>query len=118
MADLNLPEALSDTANPTGRAFFDGTTCQYADLINAGDMVLADFDATRVSTGGGLYLIEERNASDEVRWRGCRRMMKTPHGIDFDATGTGEWMRVPDLNGLGLQVVGTVVSVYKPTRYA
>ena len=39
MADLNLPEALSDTANPTGRAFFDGTICQYADLINAGDMV-------------------------------------------------------------------------------
>lgn len=100
----------------TGRAVFDGASCQYADVVKPGDMIAANFDAKHVHTGGGLYLLEERE-DGVVTWRGCRRMMRVPTGIAVDQDGQGDWKTLSSLETYRWHVVGTIETVYKPIRY-
>lgn len=101
------------TVQPSGRAMLDGGECLCGDEIKAGDLVMANFDRTTVSTGGGLYLLQSADG-----WRGCRRMMRTPDGIAIDQDGLGDWKTVPHLNDSAWRIVGTVETVYRPNRLA
>ena len=98
-----------------GTAWVDGWNCVYADDIQSGDLVRADFDRTTVGTGGGLYLVEEWCDGEPV-WRGCRRMVNVPGGISIDQEGNGRWESI-DLGRIGWKVVATVLTVYRPTHY-
>ena len=100
----------------TGRAVFNGASCQYADAVKPGDLIAANFDVTHVHTGGGLYLLEERE-DGRVTWRGCRRMMRVPTGIAVDQDGHGDWKTPSCLEAYGWHIVGTIETVYKPTCY-
>lgn len=91
----------------------DGAQCLCGDEVKADDLVLANFDAKDVSTGGGLYLLQ----STDSPWRGCRRMMRVPAGIAIDQDGRGDWVTVPSMDGMRWQIVGAVEKVYRPTRY-
>ena len=111
----HLPDQNSEQfPEPTGRAMFDGTQCQYADAVRPGDLVAANFDEKHVHTGGGLYLVESTNGD---RWHGCRQMMRVPDGIAIDQDGCGDWVTVADMSATPWHVVGTIEAVYKPTRY-
>jgi hypothetical protein len=100
-------------AVPSGRAMFDGVNCQYGDAVKAGDLVAANFDEKRVSTGGGLYLLESLQ-DGAVAWRGCRRLMKVPAEISIDLDGHGDWTTLPSLEDCGWRVAGRVEKVYRP----
>lgn len=118
MSVLVLPNTLDKEQFPelSGRAIFDGDSCQYADEVKPGDLVAANFDVKHVHTGGGLYLLESR-VDGRVTWRGCRRMIFNLRGsIDVDENGRGEWVTVPDLGALNLHIVGTIETVCRPTR--
>lgn len=91
-----------------GRGLIGGSTCLCGEEVTADDLVLANFDATAVSTGGGLYLVQSVNG-----WHGCRRMMQKPDGIAIDQDGRGNWITVPTLEGTRWRVVGTVETVYR-----
>ena len=97
---------------PKGRAFLDGAQCLCGDAIKADDLVAANFDNKHVHTGGGLYLVQSADG-----WRGCRRMMRVPDGIAIDQDGHGDWVTFANLDVTGWRVVGTVETVYRPTRY-
>ncbi len=113
----HVPAPMGEQDNAhTGRAVFDGGACQYADAVKPGDLIAANFDAKHVDTGGGLYLLEEREGG-RVTWRGCRRLMRVPAGIAIDQDGLGDWITFPCLEAFGWHVVGTIETVYKPTRY-
>lgn len=100
----------------SGRAIIEGTYCQYGDEVKPDDLVAANFDMKHVHTGGGLYLLEKREGN-RVKWSGCRRMIRTPAGIEIDQDGHGDWVTVADMAGTGFHVVGAVETVYRPTRY-
>lgn len=102
--------AMALPCDPVGRALLDGCDLQCGDEIKPGDLVLADFDRREVTTGGGLYLLRSANG-----WRGCRRMMRSLSGVAIDETGQGKWTTVPSLDATAWRVVGTVVTVYRPT---
>lgn len=97
---------------PSGRAMLDGGQCQCGDAIRPGDIVAANFDSKRVHTGGGLYLVQSPDG-----WHGCRRMTRVPDGIAIDQDGYGDWVTVRDMDATCWRVVGTVETVYRPTRY-
>lgn len=111
----NARSAIHPTGNPeqepTGRALIDGGQCQYGNVIKAGDLVAANFDAKRVHTGGGLYLVQAADG-----WRGCRRMMRVPDGIAIDQDGHGDWATFRSMEETCWHVVGTVETVYKATH--
>lgn len=96
----------------SGRAMIDGRGCLCGDAIKPGDLVLANFDSTRVSTGGGLYLLQTSDG-----WRGCRRMMRVPDGIAIDKDGHGDWKMFSSLESIHWHVVAVVETVYRPTHY-
>ena len=96
----------------SGRALLGGDQCLFGDEIKAGDLVEANFDATHVHTGGGLYLLQSADG-----WRGCRRMMRVPDGIAIDKDGRGNWTTLPSLEAKDWKVVATVETVYRPTHY-
>ena len=114
MAELTVTETQIENQHPepTGRALIDGGQCLCGDEIRADDLVAANFDKKHVHTGGGLYLLQ----SDDG-WRGCRRMMRVPDGIAIDQDGRGDWVTVPSMEATSWRVVGTVETVYRPTRY-
>lgn len=113
MADQNVVQIASPLS---GRATFDGTTCQLANEIEPGDLVAANFDVKDVHTGGGLYLVEEHQAG-RVTWRGCRRMARVPDGVSVDVDGQSSWRTFPDLESVNWHVVGQVETVYKRKTY-
>lgn len=114
MAELTVsdgrPEGLR--ALPAGRALLDGREYLCGDEIRADDLVMANFDKKHVHTGGGLYLVQ----SVDSNWHGCRRMMRVPAGIAIDQDGHGDWVTVPDVDATRWRVVGSVETVYRPTR--
>lgn len=114
MAELTVLDTQNEQqyTEPTGRAMVDGSECLCGDDIKAGDLVAADFDRKHVHTGGGLYLLQSADG-----WRGCRRMMRVPDGIAIDQDGRGDWVTVPSMDATVWRVVGTVETVYRPTRY-
>lgn len=103
-------------AEVTGMQVIDGAYCQYGDEVKAGDLVAANFDSRTVHTGGGLYLLEMREGN-RITWSGCRRMIRTPAGIDVDKSGYGDWVNIPDMDATDWHVVGTVETVYSPSKY-
>jgi len=118
MADLTVHNQSMKPIMPTapmGTAWVEGWNCTYAEDIRSEDLVEADFESTKVHTGGGLYLVEEWRDGEPV-WRGCRRMTMLPGGVSVDHEGNGKWVTL-DLASVGWRVVATVVRVYKPTRY-
>lgn len=118
---MNLTIAAQPIANVTqpdtmtGRTVLDASFLQYADAIKPGDLALINFDDKRPTAG--LYVMEalERGA---VAWQGCRRIERTPMGLRVDQTGRGDWQSVPDIEALGLRIVGRVERVYSPTMIA
>lgn len=112
MADM-LPVLPGDNESPlAGRALFDADSCQYADVVRAGDLISADFGVKDVHSCGGLYLVE---AVEEGRvvWRGCRQMMRVTAGIAIDQNGRGEWVTLPSLDAAGWRIAGRVENVYR-----
>lgn len=108
-----LPARVPAASAPfTGRAIFDADSCQYADVVRAGDLIAANFDAKEVHTGGALYLVEAVERG-RVVWRGCRRMMRVPSGITIDQSGRGDWVTLPSLKAAGWRVAGRVEKVYR-----
>lgn len=95
-----------------GRALLSGAHCLCGNEIKAEDLVAANFDKTHVSTGGGLYLVQSADG-----WRGCRRMTRVPDGIAIDLDCDGDWVTIPSMEATSWRVVGTVETVYRPTRY-
>lgn len=91
-------------------AVLDGSMFQYADEVRSGDLISADLSRTTISTGGGLYLV----ASDDG-WRGCRRMIRVPGGIQIDQDGRGDWVTVPTLEPTGWRVIARVACVMRDT---
>ena len=57
MADLTVNHLGDQQHAPMGRAILNGAQCLCGDEIRADDLVAANFDTTRVHTGGGLYLL-------------------------------------------------------------
>jgi len=114
MAEMTVTHNQAGTSHqePTGRSMLDGVQCLCGDAIKADDLVVANFDNKHVHTGGGLYLVHTTDG-----WRGCRRMMRVPDGIAIDQDGHGDWVTLANLDVTGWRVVGTVESVYRPTRY-
>ena len=114
MAELTVihPHHENTQQEPTGRALLDGRQCLCGDEIRADDLVAANFDRKHVHTGGGLFLLQSADG-----WRGCRRMMRVPDGIAIDQDGRGDWVTVPSMDATVWRVVGTVETVYRPTRY-
>lgn len=112
----NLTRASLSTREQTqqvsGRALFSGAQCLCGDEIKAEDLVAANFDNKQVHTGGGLYLVQTSDG-----WRGCRRMTRVPDGIAIDRDCAGDWVTFASIEDSGLQVVGTVEIVYRPTHY-
>lgn len=111
-AIMSIQPAAGQQQAPSGRALLDGAQCQYGDDIKAGDKVVANFDATRVHTGGGLYLLQADDG-----WRGCRRMIRVPDGIAIDQDGRGDWATFQSMEEIGWRVVGTVEAVYEAKRF-
>ena len=112
MADLTVNHLGDQQHAPTGRAILNGAQCLCGDEIRADDLVAANFDTTRVHSGGGLYLVQSADG-----WRGCRRMMRVPDGIAIDQDGRGDWVTVPSLEATPWQVVAAIETVYRPTHY-
>lgn len=114
MAEMTVTHNQAGTSHqePTGRSMLDGAQCLCGDAIKANDLVAANFDNKHVHTGGGLYLVQTTDG-----WRGCRRMMRVPDGIAIDQDGHGDWVTFANLDVPGWHVVGTVETVYRPTRY-
>ena len=114
MAEMTVThnQAGNQYQEPKGRAFLDGAQCLCGDAIKAGDLVSANFDNKHIHTGGGLYLVQSADG-----WRGCRRMMRVLDGIAIDQDGHGDWVTIADLDATTWSVVGTVETVYRPTRY-
>ena len=44
-------------------------------------------------------------------------MMRVPAGIQIDQDGQGDWVTVRSLDTVCWRIVGTVETVYKPTRH-
>ncbi len=101
---------------PTGIHAFMATSCQYGNVIKAEDIVVADFDRNTVTTGGGLFLIEEIDDHGKVIWRGCRMLNRIAAGYRMDQSGDGDWITIPDLESEGFRVVAYVKNVYSPKR--
>ncbi len=95
-----------------GRALLSGAHCLCGNEIKAEDLVAANFDKTHVHTGGGLYLVQSADG-----WRGCRRMTHVPDGIAIGLDCDGDWVTIPSMEATSWRVVGTVETVYRPTRY-
>jgi hypothetical protein len=113
MAEQFLPQVQG--APLSGRAVVQGFQCLCPGVIEAGDLVAANFDVRDVQTGGGQYLVEE--VSDgRVVWSGCRSMVRVPEGISVDVDGRQNWVTFPDLSAVGWRVVGIVETVYRPSR--
>lgn len=113
MADVVTKElALSAHVEPSGRAMLEGRQCICGEAIRADDIVAVNFDTRHVHSGGGLYLVQSSDG-----WRGCRRMMRVPDGVAIDQDGHGDWVTVPDIDAAPWRVVGSVETVYRPTRY-
>jgi hypothetical protein len=69
-----------------------------------------------VHSGGGLYIVEA-GFTDGDNWRGCRRMMLVPQGIAIDIDCEGDRRTFPTVEASGMRVVGSVETVYRPTKY-
>lgn len=113
---MNAPtEQHPDLAVATsGIHAFMADSCQYGDVITAQDIVLADFDRTTVTTGGGLFLFEQLDDAGKVVWRGCRRMIRSADGYRIDESGEGDWITIPTLESKGIRIVAYVKNVYQP----
>lgn len=100
-----------------GRAIFEGRYCEYGEYISADDVVLANFDLRRVTTGGGLYVVQSIK-DGQAAWTSCRYMMRHLSGIIVNQDGLKDWQHVHDLDATPWVVVGTVEAVYRPRHYA
>ena len=98
------------------KAVIEGWQCLCGDEIKSGDLVSVAFGSTKVHSGGGLYIVEA-GTTDGDNWRGCRRMMIVPQGIAIDIDCEGDWRTFPTVEASGMRVVGTVETVYRPTKY-
>lgn len=105
-----------DSTDASRKVIIQGRQCLCGEEIKAEDLVLADMSNTRVSTGGGLYLVE-MGTKGKDEWRGCRRMMATGYGVQIDLDGCRDWKTFPTVEAAGLRVVGVVLTVFRPTRY-
>lgn len=114
MPEQHPPDLLE--TSPSGRAMVHGHQCLCPGVIEAGDLVAANFDVRDVHTGGGQYLVEEIEGG-RVVWSGCRSMVRVPAGISVDIDGRQNWVTFPDLSAVGWRVVGIVETVYRPTRH-
>lgn len=103
---------VQDGSQLSGQAIFDADSCQYADVVRAGDLVAANFDDKDVHTGGALYLVEALEGG-RVVWRGCRQMKRVPEGIAIDQDGRGDWVTLPSLDAAGWRIAGRVENVYR-----
>ncbi len=111
-AVIEYPEgtvAVLSTTPVSGIRMLSGRTCTYPPAIDARDLVEVDFDVRGAGTGGGLYLVEVQGAKAGI----CRRFITTPHGLEVDRTGNGDWQFI-DLDAVGWRIVGLVRQVYKP----
>lgn len=101
----------------TGRVMLDGTPWQYADAVKPGDLLLADFDRKTVHGNGGLYLVEALE-NGRIVWQGCRRITLAAGKVVIDQDGHGDYAEFDSLSDCGWRVVGSVVTVYRPTQQA
>lgn len=108
------PHCTEASGSPAGIHAFMADSCQYGDVITAQDIVLADFDRTTVTTGGGLFLFEQLDDAGKVVWRGCRRMIRSADGYRIDESGDGEWVTIPSLESERIRIVAYVKEVYQP----
>ena len=106
----------SEGATSADRATLEGWQCTYGDAIKPRDIVVANFDLRRVSTGGGLYLVQQLPGCDD-EFRACRRMMRVPDGVMIDQDGHGDWSTFDSPEAAGWEVVGTIETIYRPTDY-
>ncbi|HOB65831.1 hypothetical protein [Ottowia sp.] len=117
IAPALTPVQTMPTDGLKGRAVFEGRYCEYGEYISADDVVLANFDQRRVTTGGGLYVVQSIK-DGQPAWTGCRYMMRQLSGIVVNEDGRKNWQHVPDLDATKWVVVGTVEAVYRPRHYA
>jgi hypothetical protein len=92
----------------TGRGLVPAE-CEYADVVQAGDVLNVDFDTVTVSKSG-LYLLDAIN-SDGAAKTMCRRFDRRLDGVSVDETGRGDWRDL--LPDAGLKVVGYVEQVFR-----
>ena len=97
-----------------GRHLVPARDCWYPPAVAAVDLLDVDFDQRSI-TGDGLYLVEILG-EERVDWRGCRRFCTTPHGLNIDVRGDGEWKPIDSPADYRMCIVGRVQRVYKPAN--
>jgi hypothetical protein len=118
MAEINTTTnieviAQSDKERATGVRIIPALACMYPPAVKSDDLLLVDFDDREISTGGGLYLVEEIGRNG-VSWMGCRRFDRHPDQTLIDIDGEGDWKPI-NLDAVGWRVAGHVQQVYKPS---
>lgn len=115
MASINLPEIANHLKDgqATGQRLIPAGFCYYPPAVKSADLLLVDFDAREIGTGGGLYLVEEVKGGG-VTWMGCRRFDRHPGQTLVDIDGAGSWKPI-DLLAVGWRIAGEVKQVFKPS---